>query len=230
MIFVCFLWSTPDRPYDPWHVKMLANAMRHHSPASKLICITDMNGDFGYADTMPTPKSCHIEALTPEGKGFPTCYRRLWLLSDEARRIGDRLMLIDVDLMVTGSLDHFDGLDGDFVGRCASRVWGNHPRIQGGNYIVRPGVFGSIWEAFKSSPISMINGAFDDGWRGSDQAILSKYLVNLCQWMDGGIYEFSQCKQGIPDNACLIQFNGHWHEKPWNKQVDWVQAYINQFR
>ena len=227
MIAVTFLWTTPERPYDASHVRMLANALEHYSPGTELICITDEGGDFGSARVIPTPEAARFVLDTPEGPGFPACYRRLWLFSEAARALGGRIMLLDLDVAVTGDLRPFYDAPGSFIGVKAHRKWGNDPRIAGAPWVLDTGKHTKLWKAFADDPEQVIADTWVAGWRGSDQAVISAFLAQDCTWFGEGIYP---AYPTLPVDARLVSFNGHWHEKPWNSEIPWVQDYIRMFR
>jgi hypothetical protein len=60
---------------------------------------------------------------SPEGPRFPSSYRRLWTFSDDARLLGDRVMMIDIDAVVTGDLGPLFAPDDDFVGWVPSSIF-----------------------------------------------------------------------------------------------------------
>lgn len=209
--FVCWLWTTPERPYLPKHVNSLAEQIKQFTDIP-LTCITDEKGDFSpLVEVIPTPPESAkflTQLKTPEGEGFPSCYRRLWLFSPEAKRLG-HVMLLDIDVKVIGDLSVYF-TKSTFGAVKATRKWGNEGRIAGGTFVLRTGNHPELWEALKSDPIKLIQETREMGWRGSDQAILSRYMHDKGELLKGIIFTNTQ---GIPEGTRLINYNGHWGEK-----------------
>lgn len=226
---VCWLWNGYARSYRPGHVNVLHRMFRRCLPEPhRFICITDERGKFDPTiEVMPTPKSAKEVAhyRTPEGSFFPSCYRRLWMFSEEAACLGDRVMLIDIDTVLTADVTHLFDNPAEFVGWRPSGAWGNAERIGGGLYIMTPGTRTFVWNDFLG--YDSIIEARSAGYRGSDQAWIS-YKLRGCELItqEHGIYSVRDIKNGkqpLPENACLIHFNGG--KKPWHYGVKWVKEH-----
>ncbi|WP_368655396.1 hypothetical protein ABRY94_11735 [Castellaniella ginsengisoli] len=223
---VTWLWHG-NRPYSPKHVNVLASMFRRNlGLPHKFICITDMTD--GFADgveVMPMPAAAKRlgEFQTPEAPGFPSCYRRLWMFSDEAKCLGDRVLMVDVDLVVTGSLDHLFSYEAPFVGWRPRMSWGHGPRLGGGIYLMTPGSHTEVYEDFKGQ--KSINEARTAGFRGSDQAWIShKIYGEVDLWPhSAGIYSVRDLGLRLPNDVRLVQFNGR--TKPWHSQLPWVRKH-----
>jgi hypothetical protein len=223
---VTWLWKG-NRPYQPHHVAVLASMFRRHlSIPHRFVCITDMDGDFGDGvEVMNMPNAARAlgEYRTPEAPHFPSCYRRLWMFSNEARCLGERVMLVDVDMVLTGSVDHLFEHTAPFVGWMPRQTWGHGPRLGGGMYLMTPGSHTEVFDDFNGH--ESIKEARAAGFRGSDQAWISH---KLCGEVDlwphsAGIYSIRDLKQGLlPSNARLVQFNGS--VKPWQSRLSWVRT------
>lgn len=234
--YVCFLWNTGFRDYRPEHVNTLAHATRHFDPEPhRFICITDDKGPFSTAvEVMPMPASAKglARLQAPQGKDFPSSYRRLWCFSPEATVLGDRIMLLDIDAMIVGPLGPLWEAEGDFVGWRPKSIWGKENRIGGGTWMHTPGTATWFWDRFKSNPQTMIEETRAIGWAGSDQALMSRFLAaKYPLWpADCGIYS---SQDGVfhwdipPPDAKIVHFNGK--EKHWNGQKLWMRAYQNHF-
>lgn len=223
---VCWLWSDGERSYLPEHVNVLHRMFRRHLPGGfRFVCITDDEGDFDAGiEVMPTPPAAKALAnlRTPEGGRFPSCYRRLWLFSEEAKCLGDRVLLVDIDLLVVADASPLFAPNSDFVGWKPTQSWGhNNRRIGGGIYLLTPGTKTHVWTEFNGD--RSIAEARRAGYRGSDQAWLS-YKLWGCPLFRPGIYSIRDLKNGAkpcPKDAILIQHNGT--VKPWTSRVKWVQ-------
>lgn len=226
---VCFLWGG-NRDFRPEHVNVLANMVARHLPEPhRFICITSATKGFSdRVEVLSTPPAS--EALghlrTPERAHFPSCYRRLWMFSEEAKVLGDRVLLVDIDLVVVNDLRPIFNMPQEFVGWRPYRDWGAPMRFGGGIYLLSPGTRTKVWDDFKGP--SSIAEARAAGFRGSDQAWISYKLgLNEAYWdRDAGIYSIRDMKgteSVLPKDARLIQFNGPC--KPWQSRLAWAQEH-----
>jgi len=230
---VCWLWSGTglgDRPYQPAHVNTLRRAIaRHLSLPHRFICVADSGEGFDpEVEVFPTPPEASKigELRTPEGGRFPSCYRRLWNFSPEARVLGDRLLCIDIDLVPTQDWAPLFDRTEDFVGWRPYRDWGQRLRFGGGIYLLRAGSRPHVWTGFKGA--ESIKVARRAGYRGSDQAWLSFTLGRHEPYYgrDAGIYSIRDMRgreRDLPQDARLVQFNGP--VKPWASPLPWVKEH-----
>jgi len=227
---VSWIWNDGGRVYSPEHVNTLQRMIaRHLSIPHRFVCISDTAAGFSNAvDVIKTPpEAVELGKLrTPEGMRFPSCYRRLWMFSEAAKILGDRVLLIDVDLVVTRDLAPLFDRKEDFVGWRPFRDWGNQCRFGGGLYLLTPGSRTKVYTDFKGQ--ASIAEARRAGFRGSDQAWISYKLAGIEPYFDraSGIYsirDFRASKNALPDDARLVQLNGPM--KPWApeaKQIPWI--------
>lgn len=185
-----------------------------------------MQGDFSDdVEILAMPKAAESlgRYTTPEAPNFPSCYRRLWMFSDEARRLGERVMLVDVDMVLTGNIDHLFDRAAPFVGWKPRQSWGHGPRLGGGMYLMTPGAHVEVFDGFKGH--TSISEARAAGFRGSDQAWISHNLCgNVDFWpQESGIYSIRDLGQKLPKDARLVQFNGRI--KPWQSDLPWVREH-----
>ena len=230
---VCWLWSgtgTGDRSYKPQHVNTLRRAVARHLPiAHRFICVADSPRGFDpEVEVFETPmEAVRVgELRTMEGRRFPSCYRRLWNFSDEARALGDRLLCIDIDLIPTGDWSALFDRTEDFVGWRPYRDWGHKLRFGGGIYLLTPGTRTQVWTTFRG--YDSARKARDAGYRGSDQAWISFKLGSSEPYYgrDAGIYSIRDLKgreHELPADARLVQFNGP--TKPWTSTLEWVREH-----
>lgn len=226
---LCWQWNEPgNRTYTPSHVNVLASMFKRHlTLPHRVVCISDEAGFSGDVCVIPTPaKALELAKLkTLEGAHFPSCFRRLWLFSDEARILGERVLLTDIDVVLTGNIDHlFDAPDEPFIGWRPLARWGDKKRIGGGLYLMRTGAYTEVWNGFRGEE-SMLE-ARQAGYRGSDQAWLSYKLADKVPVFgdDSGLYSIRDLADGrkpLPTDACLVQFNGV--KKPWQSNLSWVK-------
>ncbi len=232
---VCWLWSgnanLSRREFLPEYVNVLGkNIARHLTIPHRFVCVSDKpDGLQSHVTWFETPAEARRVGLlqSPEGPRFPSCYRRLWSWSQEAKALGDRILVIDIDLVAVGNLDHlFDNTE-EFVGWRPYRDWGAKLRYGGGIYLLRTGSRAHVWENFKGA--ESIKKARAANFRGSDQAWISYQLTqggNVEKYWDraAGLYSVRDLdvKLTLPSDARLVQFNGG--TKPWQSPVPWVRT------
>lgn len=228
---VCFLWNDGHREYLPAHVNTLRRMVARHLPEPhRFVCITDETDGFDpEVEVMPTPPTSKAlgQLKTPERPHFPSCYRRLWMFSPEAKILGKRVLLLDIDLVVMNDLRPVFKPKGDFIGWRPFRDWGAQKRFGGGIYLITPGSRPDVWNEF-TGPDSIAR-ARDAGFRGSDQAWISYKLGEREPYWDrdSGIYSIRDMKgteHAPPADARIVQMNGPM--KPWMPQAQtlpWIK-------
>jgi hypothetical protein len=246
---LCYLWGNRKyRDYGPEHVNVLTSMVRRHLPREhRFVCITDDASGFdANVETIPfTYAAWKLQGvLSPEGIQYPSCYARLWNFSEEAREIlGERVLLLDIDVVIKGNINGLVDHDEDFVGWRPNTVWGNEQRFAGGAYLLRTGSRTKVWDDFIANPLEAQRRAHAAGYRGSDQAWISYCLgktekcwqSNLMappeefhsyDWKQKAPYTTWQAKPKNlqwyhPPEHPVIQFCGH--TKPWQLlDVPWI--------
>jgi len=216
-------------------VNILAHALKYWDPEATFICVTtETKGFSDCVNLLPTPKAAERlgSLIAPQGKEFPSSYRRLWCFSEQAKILGARIMMLDIDAMVVGNIRELWDTEGDFVGWRPITIWGREDRIGGGTWMLRTGTVTSLWERFIADPNGLIVETRERGWTGSDQAIMSRFLHSKYpQWPQMcGIYG---SQDGVfqwdipPEGAKIVHFNGS--EKAWGQEKLWMGAYHNHF-
>jgi hypothetical protein len=201
-------------------------------------CVTDgfdkglFNEHVEVIDTPPEALAL-ADLKNPEGERFPSSYRRIWTFSKDARCLGDRVLVLDVDCVITRSLEPlFDFSPADFVGWRPSSAWGKRGRLGGGTWLHRTGTLTHLWEQFIRDPNASIEDAKQAGWNGSDQALLSHWLADRVPvWPEGhGIMQSQDYKTKnkrdewpLPESARICHFNGR--RKPWDCEWSWVKEH-----
>jgi glutathione synthase/RimK-type ligase-like ATP-grasp enzyme len=112
-VAMTWLWRQPGGriQYTAEMVNGWAHAIRDNTTLNlDIACVTDLTDGIeswiriikppGYFETVSSP-------TWPASNGWPQCYRRLALFHPDAAQIfgGDRLISMDVDMLVTGNLD-----------------------------------------------------------------------------------------------------------------------------
>jgi hypothetical protein len=230
---VTWIWddgSQRAQMFQPEHVNTLQRMIARNLPVPhRFICVADRPEGFSDAvEVFKTPPEAVKvgELRTPEAQHFPSCYRRLWMFSPDAVALGERVLLIDIDLVAVSDLSPLFDRDEDFVGWRPRQSWGTNKRFGGGLYLLRTGARTNVWTDFKG-PKSICE-ARTAGFRGSDQAWISYKLSDseVCYPNELGIYSIRDMKDGkcaLPSDALLVQFNGR--VKPWQSPLPWVKEH-----
>ncbi len=219
------------RHFKPEHVNRLQELFALHLPIPhRFVCITDdVEGFSDKVTVIKTPEAALAAGRirSPEGNRFPSCYRRLWAQSDEAKSVlSERVLLGDIDMLPVNGLSPIVDRAEPFVGWRPFRDWGKKQRIGGGLYLFTPGAHPKVWVDFIKNPHAAVAEARAAGFRGSDQAWLSHKLAGRVPvWgRDSGLYSIRDLgsTHEFPADARLVQFNGP--DKMWSYRgpASWV--------
>jgi hypothetical protein len=156
---ITWLWG---HKYRPAHVQRLRQSVGQWlTVPHRFVCITDLK--VSGVETMPNPAPQYSAR----------CYRRLWMFSAEAARLGERLLHLDLDVVVCGSLDPLVQRGRDFTiykaGSIAARGYSLNPSVFALNTVTQT----DIWERFQRAPMKLSMASNRDGFWGSDQAVIS---------------------------------------------------------
>lgn len=174
---VAWLWNDPGYRfnhlfrYGPAHVNTLRSMVRRHLTLDhEFVCITD--------DPAGIDKDIRVVPLWPDLREMGGCYVRLKAFSEEmAGIIGPRFVWMDVDCVVTGSLDPLFSRTEDFV------IWRHKfgaARYCGSMVMMTAGARKQVWEDF--DPEFSTAQARALGHRGTDQAWISAKLPCEATW------------------------------------------------
>jgi hypothetical protein len=225
LITVC-LWHWGQR-YGPQHlVKMRSMLSRHLSLPHRIVCITDRPQD------APAGMQTFDVAQTVKAPDF-NCIRRMWLYAGPQKKgrpwpgdLGDRLLQLDLDVVLTASIDPLIDRPEDFV------IWKSEStrqphRPHGWAYnatvmLLTPGARADVWERYHANPKQCAKEADADGWDvkcNSDQAIATYLLRSqpVATWtIADGIYSYrgingpfgEKGHLGLPKDCRLVSFHG----------------------
>ena len=239
---VTWVWKG-ERAYTLEHAASLAAGLRRFmTTPHRLVVIADRPGRCEGAEVMRIPAAALALAKikTPERANFPSSYRRLWLFSEAARAIADTILMVDVDVAVTGDWSHLFEYEPseNFMGWLPGQLWGNQEqRVGGGVWRLNTGTRTHVWDRFVEDPISAVRRARSAGYRGSDQAWISYQLARSCPvWPNEvgirSVRDFNRDDRraivgSIPEGTTMVHFNGV--AKPWSlstwKRHPWLKAY-----
>jgi hypothetical protein len=234
---VCWKWK-PDRPYRSTYngeaVNVLRNMVaRNYSGPHRFSCITDDASGIDQAIRVIPIRDVHKDVSNPSNKSNPSCYRRLWAFSDEARAvIGDRFVSLDLDVVITGNLDTMFNRTEDFViwggqalgpGRLGSYNWYN-----GSLWMLRAGTRTKVWTEF--NPATSPQKAHAAGCRGSDQGWIAHCLGPKEARFSEGVYSFRN--HVMPNKGRLFKDSKivifHGRHDPWNPAVQLQYPWIKE--
>ena len=217
---VTYLWRGRREVYRPSHVQRLAQSVhRWLTEPHRVVCVTDQK--VPGVETMPNP--------APEYPG--RCYRRLWLFSDAARRLGDQVLHLDLDLVVCGALDALVRRPVDFAiyraGSIAARGYSLNPSV----LYLRTGTQTDLWRRYQADPVGLAAKANKAGFWGSDQAVIS-YLRQADDVStfgdDDGVVSFRRIRHerltAPPPGTCVVSFHGK--RTPWEPDVQVAHPWI----
>lgn len=223
------------RVYEAEHVNVMAAMIaRNLKSQHRIICVTDNPEGIG-VETFELWDD-HSKLNNATKSYLPSCYRRLKLYDQKTQRrlginVGDRIVGIDLDTIVTGGLDDLFLTMGDYVGW--EMIGGRKGRVFNGSLQMfnSDGALQFIWDEFKGNE-SRIEAA-NNGYHGSDQAWLSYKLVGR----DGSVglrhpaitsYPLqARIQNRVTPKSALCFFHGLF--KPWDpevkQQTPWVLDY-----
>lgn len=227
--FVTWKWHTKGSPrtFLSEHVNVLyAMVARWYPNPFRFICITDDPAGLDEKiEVMAMP--VRFDTPSPMGARFPQCYARLWNFSREATILGQRILALDIDLIICGDLTPLVDRSEDFVGWCEDRLWN---KIAGGIYLLNTGALTDIWDDFdpKISP----KLALSAGNRGSDQAWMSyKLYPPQGRWTaDDGLWKINWTARGEikpPAGARVIFTKGV--RPPWSKEMKKMYPWVKEY-
>lgn len=192
------------------HVNILRRMLeRHCHVPHRLVCITDdTEGLDSRVEAFPLPEFPQID---PHDPAYPVCWRRVWMFSDDAIQLGNRIMCIDLDVVLRADLAPIVERTEDIV------LWRMHGarRYQGGIYLHTPGTRRVLWTAF--DPVNTPPLVRASGIVGSDQAWMSMMLPPDEATFDDGLIVHEREFHGEPPaNARIVQFSGAGQQSPWH--------------
>jgi hypothetical protein len=229
---VTYFWNDPTRDnrgytFKDEYVRILkAMVKRNLTVPHRFVCVTDH--EIEGVDTFPLDFTKHVEG---------TVFLRLMQHNPEfGEKLGaTRILSLDLDMVVVGSLDGLVSRPEDFV------IWRNpnfpapkRAYFQSSVQLFTPGSRPELWADFDPSTTPLwVNWRFG----GREQAWISERLgwKNTPIFTDAdGVYGLGRLAgQGIydtlPENACLVSTPGA--RAPWQKEIrnafPWVKEHYH---
>lgn len=237
---VCWKWKprgTYRSHFGPETVNVLRRmvARNLHVP-HRFSCITDDAAGIDPEVRIIPLWDTYGDLLNPSSPANPSCYRRLKIFSPEARElIGENIVSMDLDVVITGDITPLFVHDHDFV------IWGGQsvqPGAKGRVYCwyngslmqLRAGTRTKVWEEFdpKVSP----QKAHVANARGSDQGWISYCLGDKERvWGTAdGVYSYRNhvypARCVLPQGARFVAFHGK-HD-PWMPEVQRLNPWVRE--
>lgn len=232
---VCFKWQPTNPAYRNKFGAAQVNAMermfaRHLAMPHRFVCITD--DDRGIeGETFPLWTDLS-EVPNPHGIREPSCYRRLKLFDPVIyRQLGDRILWIDLDMVLTGDVTPLFDRPESIV--LLSTDVANIP-VNGSMVLFTPSENEDLWSEF--DPETSPKLARRAGCYGSDQGWLGYKRPDAAKWKPGpggdGIYFFGQHMRSrgkhasLPADARIVSFHGRG--QPWGQfeqTLPWVERH-----
>jgi hypothetical protein len=161
---------------------------------------------------------------------IPGCFCRLRYFSAEWQakqgiKPGDRIVCIDLDVVVTGALDPLFDRPENFV-ILAGANSSNPCPVNGSLQMLRAGTHEVVWNDFSLKAAGLVPFfEFPD-----DQAWIANRIPDYATWQvgpDSGVYAFQKPAwpkgDALPGDARLVAFPG-WRDPAKFQHLDWVKA------
>lgn len=222
MLHVC-TWLWGDKYDDSYVRKLAASVHRNLTEGHRFICFTDRERHLG-AGIEQWPIKVEDYRLT-QVKG---CFARLRLFDPEFQatlgiKPGDRIVNLDIDMVVTGELDElFNRTDGFTILQGVNAV--NPCRHNGSAWMLRAGYRPDVWSDFSLdvAPTAPYY-EFPD-----DQAWTFAKMPNAGAWgPEAGVFGFQKPgwppgTTNLPVGAKLVAFFG-WRDPSKFEHLGWVK-------
>lgn len=221
---VCWKWNDPSWPngkYKAQHVNILAEMVAANLKIQhRFVCVTD--------DARGIDLDIGIVPLWPDLADLGHCYRRLKIFDTSMKDlVGERIVSLDLDSVVTGDLTPLFDRPDDFV-----MLKDTQPPTpyNGSMFMMNAGARSKVWTEFQW-PESRRRGAAL-GYAACDQAWIGACLgTNEKVWTgkDGAYSYRNEIQRSFggkpPENSRIVFFHGR--EKPWDakqQQATWIRA------
>lgn len=188
--------------YGAEYVNRLASMVRrNNSLDAKFVCFTeDPSGLDAGVDHQPLPDA-----------GFDGWWNKVSLFRDDLAGVGERMLYLDLDVVITGSLDPLLTYDSDFA-------------IMDNDYV--PGFNTSVF-LLKTGSRPEIRATFNGGMAakyGGDQDWVALTAPDAELWPDGWCVPFRlRAAQQPPENTKVVVFSGR--PNPDEYPAPWIKDY-----
>jgi len=225
-----WLWAQPDSfgDYTAYHVNVFADMVRRNlSIPHRIACVTDIPEGIDPSITIiPSPREFEDVRIPTWREHKPQCLRRLSMFRRDAAEIfGQRFVCMDLDCVISGTLDSLFETDVPFKMACGTRE--GRP-YNGSMMLITAGSRPQVYEQFTPERAVVAGKRF----LGSDQAWIS-YILGSGEptWgsEDGVCWRDSPLPQeqrritfypGSPKPWEIIKFNpNNWIAKHYSRSM-----------
>jgi hypothetical protein len=213
-----WLWAQPGgrTTYRPEHVNAWAAMVRRNLRLPhRVVCVTDMPAGIAPdVEIIDPPDDFTAVRLATWGPSRPQCLRRLSMFRRDAADIfGDRFVSMDMDCVITGSLDPLFDRPEDIVLYAAPP--GSKPatrRFNGSMLMMTAGARPHVFDQFDPTAAARASAELF----GSDQAWISASLDGSeSTWSEAdGVYWAGRWENDIAARCRVVFFQGE--AKPWD--------------
>jgi hypothetical protein len=231
---VCWKWKPAPgyrSKFEAEHVNVFARMIRrNYAGAVEIVCITDDAAGITEADRIIPLWPDFSEIVSPHGRRNPSCYRRLKMFASDADTwLGERIISLDLDMVVTGDLTPLFERREDIV------LWGDtNPttHYNGGMILFTAGARPMLWDEFKANPKACIELAQRRRQWGSDQGWISARLgAGEARFRPyHGVFSYRNDVRSVggalPSGARIVFFHGE--QDPWGddaQKLAWVREH-----
>jgi hypothetical protein len=226
---VIWKWRSPHKlhlvfNYSSEAVNRLSSEIsRNLSLPHDIVCVTD--------DPVHLNSNIRTVPLWPDARHLGGCWTRLKAFAPEMRElIGPRFVWIDLDTIVTGSLDPLFSRTEDAV------FLGSDPKpgtpYNGSMVMMTAGARAEVWSTFDPDRSPALTRNL--GLIGTDQAWFAYVLGrNEAVWLpDSGAMCSADCVPDLPSHARIVFFPGPSkpHMSTTWKAAPWVTRYVPDLR
>jgi len=213
----CLKWGSK---YGVDYVNVLHGMVRRHlSLPHRFVCLTDD----------PAGIDCETMPIVPN---LPTWWGKLTLFGHP---VPGRILYLDLDTVIVGSIDAFAAYDGPF---CLIKPFYRDRGFASGVMSIGPEFGRPVWEKFARNPQAAIDSCrryADPPWNNGDQRWLELTVQRADYWQDvlpGQLVSYKvHCAAGPPAGARLVCFHGkpdpHEVADPWVRE-NWRVAKRDQ--
>lgn len=215
---VCWKWE-PFKGYrskfTAEHVDIFARMVRRaYAGPMEIVCITDDPEGITEVDRIIPLWDDFKDMPSPHDRGVrvnPSCYRRLKMFEPNAAEwLGERVISIDLDVVITGDLTPLFDRDEDFI------AWGdtNPTTYYNGGFIsFKAGSRPQLWTEFCANPAAAVRKAQLARQWGSDQGWIGGCLgPNEARFKrSDGVYSYRnevRPSGRLPADARIVFFHG----------------------
>jgi len=221
--------------YTAEHVnKLYRGVQRNTTVPFRFVCVTDDAKDIDTSSIEVLPLFKESQYLMPYGG----CYHRLFIFSKQVEKyLGPRFITIDLDCVITGSLDKILTRPEDFVMNQYDIKRNNHATHQyynGGLILMTAGSREIIWNKFRRHPDAVIYDLDARKKRleiiGSDQAVISHFLgpdEAIFTPENDGVYDYRKLpdRQVLPSDANMVFFAGKRDPYTLQRNHSWIRQH-----